>query len=69
MAQCIVCEISVDVERAEKEVYIDTERLASEGLSTSVLVVCTRPRCLRLVREVLADENKAQVQLDGIDGK
>lgn len=62
MAKCVVCETAVDVGRAEKEIYIDPKAIGEGVLRKGTLVVCRRKRCLRLVRETLAEMGRREVK-------
>ena len=58
---CVVCEAPVEIETAEQEMYIDPAGIAAGIQKKSVLAVCEKRRCQRLVKEVLAEEGRRRV--------
>lgn len=65
MANCVVCGVSVedvDVEAHEHRTFIDPVAIGKGVLRKTVVVICEKERCLRLLMEVLDDEGRREVK-------
>ena len=60
---CVVCEYPVEIETADRKVFVDVSKVAHNELVKDTVAVCGNPRCLRLVQEVLDEQGKRQVDL------
>lgn len=59
---CVVCEYPVEVEDIErKEIFVAEDKPIRVDEVPVKLYVCANPRCVRLVHEALAEENRKQV--------
>ena len=60
--KCIVCSDRVNPKPSRKEVYIHPEGIRKGILKEAHMVVCTKKRCQRLVRETLAESGRKRVR-------
>ena len=60
---CLVCEFPVEIETAERKVFVNVEKVAHNELVKDTVAVCGNPRCRRLLQEVLDEQGKREVDL------
>ena len=60
---CLVCEYPVEIETAERKVFVDVAQVAHNKLAKTTVAVCGNPRCRRLLQEVLDEQGRQQVDL------
>ena len=58
---CAVCEFPVEIEKAKKETWINSAKIAEGVFKRATIAICGSPRCQRLLRKVLAEEGRRQV--------
>ena len=62
ISTCAVCNASVDISRPKEELWIDPKAIAEGVQRKSLIVICARKRCKRLLREAMAEEGRREVK-------